>query len=100
MFDGLAVVLPHAVLQKVEECHPLTFGAGADHSVVGSHDRICHRARRSERRAQIGAGQVCENLFKSSEKEHLVLDDGPAHRSPKLVAAEIGQGLSVGGRGG
>ncbi len=100
MLDGLAVVLPHASLQEVQERDSLAFRAAVYYGIIDSHHGIRYGARRSERRAQIGAGQLRENLFKGSENEHLVLHDGPAHRAAKLVAAEIGQGLSVGGRGG
>src|SRR6266850_8102928 len=100
MFYLLSIVLPHAVLQEVQECHPLAFGAGADRGVVGSHDRTCHRTSSPERHAQIGAGQLRDNLFKGPEKEHFVLNDWPADRSAKLVAAKVLEGFAIrGGRG-
>src|SRR5258708_38248571 len=86
MLDRLAVVLPDAVLQEVQECHPLAFGAGGDCGIIGSHDWTCYRTSSSERRTQIRAGQGCDNLFKPPEKEHFVFDNGSTETSTQLSA--------------
>ena len=97
MLYRLAVVLSHAVLQEVQEGHPLAFAAGADHGVVGAHDWIRHRTSGPKRRAQIGTGQVGKNLFKRSENENFVLDDRTADRSTKLVAAKVLERFAIRG---
>src|SRR6266478_616840 len=95
MLDGLAVVLPYPSLEKIQERNSLAFSARIDHGVVDSHDWGRHGTRRSERRAQIGARQLCNNLFKCPEDEHFVFDDGSADSSAKLVAAKVLERLAV-----
>ena len=97
MLDGLAIVLPYAALQEVQQCHPLAFRTAVDHRVIDPHRGTRYGACCSQRRAQIGAGQVCDNLFKRSEKKHLVLDDRPADRSAKLVAAKVLERFAIRG---
>src|SRR5258708_15304685 len=97
MLDWLAVVLAHASLQEIQERHPLAFGTGVDHGIVGSHYRSRHRTSSSERRAQIGAGQFCDDLFKCPKDEHLVLDDRPTHRSAKLIATKVLEWFAIRG---
>ena len=89
MLDGLAIVLAYSSLQKIQERNSLAFSAGVYHGVIDSHDRGRHGTCRSERRAQIGARQLCDNLFKCTKNEHFVFYNGSTHRSAKLVAAKI-----------
>src|ERR1700704_3713357 len=95
MLDGLAVVLPPAVLQEVQERHSLAFRTAIDHRIIDTDYGTRYGACCSERRAQIGARQLCDNLFKCSEKEYLVLNDRSANGSAKLVAAKILEWFSV-----
>src|SRR2546425_8093176 len=95
MLHRLPIVLAHAVLQEIQERHALAFGASVDHRVIDSHHGIRDGASWPKRRAQIGAGQIRENLFKSAEEEHLVSDDRSTDCSAELLAAKISEGLPV-----
>src|SRR5215467_9594531 len=95
MLNRLSVILSYTVLQEIKECDALAFGAGIDHGIIHTDHRSGNGASRSERRAQIGTSQIRNDLFKSPKDEHLVLHDGRADCTAKLVAPKVLEWFSI-----
>src|SRR6266568_5839036 len=74
MLHWLAVVLPYVCLDKIKQSNALAFSTAIDEGFVdriGDY-RVWIRASGAECRAQIGARQLCDNLFKCPKDEHFV----------------------------
>src|SRR5579864_3618297 len=88
MRDGKAFLLVPGRLKKVEQRQPLTLGVGADQSSIGGHRGGLYRTA-SEWSAQVGPSQILEDLLCRTEKEHLLLNDGPTDGAAELFAMKI-----------
>src|SRR5581483_6338765 len=92
--DRLALVLIAGGFEEVEQRDALAFGVAVNQRLVG-RDRRRRHGTRSQRRAQVVAPQVFEDLLDRGEAEHFVLHNGPADGAAELLAAEVLERLAI-----
>src|SRR4029077_6222135 len=97
-----AVILAEFGGEEVQQGLTLAVAAGGNLSIrngaAGPKDWAADAARCSERHAEILAVEIFHNSFASHEEKELVLEDGPAKRAAKLVAAEAIERGAIGSR--
>src|SRR5215469_15129733 len=101
MSDRQAFLLVPCGRHEIEQRQPLAFHIAADDSSIRLNGWRLHRACGTAHRCtEIGACQVFKDLLECPKGKHLVLDNGPSHRTAELLTVEVLQGFSVGSVGG